>query len=723
MLIVLIAFTTPAISQKRPMELEDIWASGATYPTVVGGFRNLNDGKSYVVTETDDNGNTLVVKYQYATGEKSGILIDGQKVANAIGLQGLRFSKYQLSKDESKALIGYDVTSIYRHSTRERYVVVDLNTYKTQSIHPEKVRYGTLSPAGTHVAYVFQNDLYIRNLEKGKTKRVTKDGEKNKVINGAVDWVYEEEFSMSKGYEWNSDGSYLAFYKFDESAVKQWNMKVYGELYPEQYKFKYPKAGEANSKVDVYLCRVKNGKTKHVELGSENDQYLPRIQWTKDPNRLMVQRLNRHQNHLELLLVNTDADVTKATEFKNKYYEDIIDHIYFLNDGKHMIIPSESSGYRHLYFHKVEGPQVFQITKGKYEVDEILGVDEKSGVVYYTSAEVDPTERHIYKSTFDGSEKKRLTQKPGTHTSSFSADFSFVIHTHHAADEPHRIVLKDANWKELRVLEDNSDFKSGLDSAFILSKTEFGVVNIPEGLPLKYWMIKPANFSDTAQYPLLMYVYGGPGSQTVKNGWGWNNYFWYQHLANKYGYIVVSVDNRGTGGRGEEFKKMTYQQLGKYETQDQIAAAKYFASLNYIDEDRVGIWGWSYGGYMSSLCLTKGADVFKTAIAVAPVTNWRYYDNIYTERYMRTPQENPDGYDDNSPINHIEKLKGNYLIIHGTGDDNVHFQNTAEMVKAMISKNIPFDSEFYPNKNHGIYGGYTRLHLYNRMTQYLLDNL
>lgn len=719
----IVALALSGVAQKRVVELEDIWASGATYPTLVGGFRNLKDGQTYAVTESDEAGNTIVVKYDYATGDRKGILIDGKKVASSIGLTNFRFSKFQLSKDQTKAIIGYDVTSIYRHSTRERYVVVKLSDYSTISVHPEKVRYGTLSPTGTHVAFVYQNNLYIKNLSKGKTKRVTKDGVNNQIINGAVDWVYEEEFSMSRGYEWNADGSYIAFYKFDESAVKQWNMKVYGSLYPEIHKFKYPKAGEANSKVEVYLCKVKNGKTKQVDLGSEKDQYLPRIQWTKDPNQLMVQRLNRLQNHLELLLVNTGAEVSKSVEYRNKYYEDIIDHIYFLEDGKHMIIPSESSGYKHLYFHKIEGPQVFQVTKGSYDVDEVLGIDEDNGMIYYTSSEVSPMERHIYKVKFDGKDKQKLTTKSGTHSARFSANFNYAIHTYHAADLPHRVTLNDANWQEKRVLENNQKLRQYLDSAFVLSKTEFGQVKNAQGTSLNYWMIKPANFSDTSSYPLLMYVYGGPGSQTVLNGWGWSNYLWYQHLANKYGYIIVSVDNRGTGARGEEFKKSTYQQLGKFETEDQIAAAKHFASLPYINQERVGIWGWSYGGYMSSLCLTKGADVFKTAIAVAPVTNWRYYDNIYTERYMRTPEENPDGYDDNSPINHVEKLKGNYLLIHGMTDDNVHLQNTTEMITALVDANKQFDLFVYPNKNHGIYGGNTRLHLYNLMTNFLIEKL
>ncbi len=706
---------------QNSLKLTDIFASGKLYPKMISGFINLKDGKSYCKLEMD-GANTKVVRYNYSNGEKIDVLIDGEAIAKSNDFPSFAFRSFTLSEDETKALIPLETEGIYRHSSKSYYLVWNKSNNKLERVADRKIMYAHFNPQATKVAYVLNNNLYVKDLIKGKTKQLTKDGEFNKIINGAVDWVYEEEFSMSRGFEWNADGSLIAYYKFDESGVKQWDMEVYGELYPHHERFKYPKAGEANSKVDVYITNLKN-KGKKIELGSENDQYLPRIKWTKDPNKLTVQRLNRHQNHWELLVVDAKSrEVSVSMEEKDKYYVDITDDIIFLNDKEHMIVKSERSGFWHLYMHKVDGPQVGIITSGNWEVDQLLGVDESNSKVYFTSTEVSPLERHIYSVGINGKNKKQLSSGAGTHSAVFSDDYSLFFHTYNSATVPHQYGIRKNDGSMIRSLEDNADFIE-MQKGLNIGSIDFSEIELVNGVSLNSYMIKPKNFDASKKYPLLMFVYGGPGSQQVKNGWLWTNYWWHQYLANEMGYIVACVDNRGTGARGAEFKKMTYQQLGKYETEDQIAAAKYFGKLNYIDANRIGIWGWSYGGYMSSLCITKGADVFKAAIAVAPVTNWRYYDNIYTERYMRTPQENPDGYDDNSPINHIEKLKGSYLIIHGTGDDNVHFQNTAEMVKKMISKNIPFDSEFYPNKNHGISGVYTRLHLFTRMTNFIKDEL
>ncbi len=718
----LIILSTSAFAQKKDISLEDIWASGNLYPKTISGFINLKDGASYCLQEQDAKGNSVVVSYSYTTGDKGATVIDGAKIAAKLGVEKFNFSSFQLSSDESKALLQYNVESIYRHSTRANAIIVNLSDYSYVAIDGGKLRYPTLDPTAQRVAFVRSNDLYVFDLAKQKTLRVTKDGEYNSIINGAVDWVYEEEFSMSRGYEWNSTGTKIAYYRFDESQVKEWVMPMYGDLYPEQYKFKYPKAGEANSVVEVHVCDVVKKKDKKLELGSENDQYLPRIKWTNNPDVLSIQRLNRLQNKWELLLADASGEISVSLEEESKYYVDITDHIHYLADGKHMIVNSEKNGYNHLYFHKVDGPQVFQITKGKYDVTDILAIDDKNELIYFTSAEVSPTERHIYSINFDGTNKKKLSTESGFHSAQFSNDFSMCLHTLSTAQDGFTYAIRSASWDLVRIVEDNSEFKQKTEE-YNMSPLEFSTLETEDGVRLNYWMIKPSNMEVGKQYPMLMYVYGGPGSQTVKNEFGWSNYMWYQMLANKHNIIVVSVDNRGTGARGSEFKKMTYKQLGKYETIDQIASAKYFAQLDFVDANRIGIWGWSYGGYMSSLALAKGNDVFKMAIAVAPVSNWRYYDNIYTERYMQRPQDNASGYDDNSPINFVKDIKGKYLIIHGTGDDNVHFQNTVEMVNALIKYNIPFDSEFYPNRNHGIYGGYTRLHLYNKMTNFILDNL
>jgi dipeptidyl-peptidase-4 len=715
LLLLFISCTLFTYSQTRNIELTDIWASGTFYPTTISGFNALSDGKTYSVMETAEEF-SVINQYDYVSGNKVKEIINAKDVFRG---KKIAFSDYHFNEDQSIILLYYNSKAIYRHSTVGDFRVFDLKG-NIELGKGEQVRYPTLNPSGTKVAYVQKNDLYVLDLVKGKTKRLTKDGEYNSIINGAVDWVYEEEFGMSKGFEWNADGTKLAYYKFDESAVKQWQMTTYGDLYPEQYKFKYPKAGEANSIVKVFIADAIKGKCKELELGSENDQYLPRIKWTKDPNVLSVQRLNRLQNKWELLMV-TGTSVEPALEETSKYYVDITDDIYFLNDGKHMIVSSESSGYKHLYFHKVDGPQIYQITKGNWEVDNVLGIDNVNETIYYTSTEVKPTERHIYSIDFQGKNKKRLTTESGWHTAKFSKDFSLALHSFTSATSPHNYTIKNKAWETLRLLQDNKEFTER-NKVFTKSDVTFDNLDV-NGTKLNYWMIKPVGFIDTVKYPVLMHVYGGPGSQTVKNSFGYSNHYWHQMLANKHNIIIVSVDNRGTGARGEEFKKMTYKQLGKYETEDQIGAAKELGKLGYVDADRIGIWGWSYGGYMSSLALAKGNDVFKMAIAIAPVTNWRFYDNIYTERYMALPKDNADGYDNNSPINFVKDIKGKYLIVHGTGDDNVHFQNSVMMVDELIKNNIPFDSEYYPNKNHGIYGGYTRLHLYTKMTNFILENL
>lgn len=715
-ILILLAYSTLLFGQKRNIELSDIWASGTFYPKTVNGFVNLNDGKSYCVLEKNDEGFDAINQYDYVSGSKIKEILNAKDV---FGDEKYGINSYAFNQDQTVVLIYFNSQKIYRHSTRGDFKVVQL-TDKQVIGGGKEVRYPTLNPKGTKLAYVKENDLYVMDLMSQKVKRITKDGEYNTIINGAVDWVYEEEFGMSKGFEWNSDGTRIAFYRFDESAVKQWQMTTYGKLYPDLYKFKYPKAGESNSIVQVFIADAHKGGCKLIALNSDADQYIPRIKWTKNPNVLSIQRLNRLQNKWNLLMVE-GTNVQVSLEETNPRYVDITDDLFFLSDKKHMIVSSERDGYKHLYFHKVDGPQIFQITSGDWEVDQVLGIDEKNELIYYISTEVNPTERHIYSIDFQGKKKLRLTTESGWHSAQFSTDFTLALHNYHTATQPHVFNIKDKNWETQRVVEDNEDFKVR-NNQFIMGDISFDQLSVNDN-DLNYWMIKPASFNDSTKYPLLIYVYGGPGSQTVKNSFGWSNYYWYQMLANKYNIIIASVDNRGTGARGADFKKMTYRQLGKYETEDQIAAAKSLGQLSFIDKNRMGIWGWSYGGYMSSLALAKGNDVFKMAIAVAPVTNWRYYDNIYTERYMGLPQDNGAGYDDNSPINFVRDIKGKYLIVHGTGDDNVHFQNSVMMVNELIKNNIPFDSEFYPNKNHSIYGGATRYHLYNKMTNFILENL
>ncbi len=699
-----------SIKAQNQITLEDIWTKGTFNAKGVSGFKSMNNGAYYTAQDNDGN----IIKYQFS---------DAKAVDTILNIKEINVSRpsYTFSNDESKLLLENNQNYIYRHSYVANIFVYDIQSKSIFQPTKDMVMLAEFSPDGKKLAYVKNNDLYVYDLVVGAEKQITTNGAANKIINGATDWVYEEEFALSKGFYWNEQSTALAFYTFDESQVREFNMAMYGKLYPEDYKFKYPKAGERNSVITISSYQLSNQKITKIDIGTETDIYIPRINWTKASNQLCVQRMNRLQNKLELLLANTENGKSQViyTE-ENKAYIDVPE-LTFLPDGKSFIMNSEKSGWNHLYQYDLNGKLVKQITSGNWDVDQFYGYNAKSKQLFVSTSEVNSAERYVYAISLDGKTKKQLTARKGWNSATFNADFTYFLLSHSTINTPPYYALCNAAGKEVRVLEDNKALRDRM-ATYFLSNAEMSTTPNAYQEQLNMFMIKPQQFDATKKYPVLMYVYGGPGHQLAVNRWMGGNYFWYQLLASK-GYIVMCVDGRGTGFKGEAFKKSTYLQLGKYEIEDQIYVAKQFAKVPYVDAERIGIWGWSFGGYMASLGISKGADVFKTAIAVAPVTNWRYYDNIYTERFMRTPQENGQSYDDNSPINHVEKIKGNYLIIHGTADDNVHFQNAVEMVNAMINKGVKFDSEYYPNKNHGIGGAKTRLHLYERMTRFILEKL
>ncbi|MBA3972078.1 MAG: DPP IV N-terminal domain-containing protein, partial [Bacteroidetes bacterium] len=613
-------------------------------------------------------------------------------------------------------------------STRETYYVYDR---KSKSLTPvsagEKQMYATFSPDGTKVGFVRGNNIFIKDLASGKETQLTTDGLHNNIINGATDWVHEEEFAFSVAYFWSPDSKKIAYYKFDESKVKEFSFNEFNnKLYPTDNKYKYPKAGEANSVVTIHAYDIATASDKLMDIGKEVDQYIPRIKWTMDANTLSIVRMNRHQNKLELMFAtaSTGESNTVYTESCDTYidiHEGQGDYVYFTADKMNFIIMHEKDGFNHIYRYDMSGKLMNQITKGSWDVVSFQGIDEKTKTIFYTGSETTATEKDIYSVKTDGSGKKKVSTEKGTHSPEFSNGMKYYIGTYSSANTPSSIAIYDARGKQIRVLENNEALVKKM-SEFDITKKELFMFKTTEGVELNAWMIKPANFDAAKKYPVFLTFYGGPGSNKVNNSFDGKDYFWHQMLAEK-GYIVMCVDNRGTMYRGKAFKHSTYKQLGKLEVADQIETAKYLGTLPYIDKTRIGTFGWSFGGYLSSLCITKGADYFKMAIAVAPVTNWRYYDNIYTERFMSLPQENASGYDDNSPINHVSKLKGKYLLIHGSADDNVHYQNTMEMITALVNANKQFDMFIYPDKNHGIYGGNTRLHLYNKMTDFILNNL
>ena len=704
---------------KKEISMADIWRDGTFSQEYVSGLRSMKDGLHYTILERKGDGIQLS-KYSYENGKFVEALVE----ASDLKYKGnkLRMQAYEFSADESKVLIATEVESIYRRSSKAFYYILNLENKDLKPLNTEeKQMYADFSPAGSKVAYVLNNNLYYKDLETDKLIQVTDDGEKNKIINGASDWVYEEELELSQAFEWSPDGNFIAFYRFDESEVKMWNMKIYNDLYPEQDLFKYPKAGEKNSEVEIRIYDLK--RDKHQAIGIDTEyEYITGISWNEGSGELAVISSNRHQNEVKVTLVDAKKLRSRLihTEVSETYIEMPFD-IHFLNDGKEFIVMSEKDGYRHFYRYNTNGRLKNQITEGTFPVTEYYGLDADEKWLYYQAADPSPLERHIYKVNIKSGKKVQLSKREGTNSASFSKSFDYYLNYHTTANQPYYISLNNNSGKEIRTLKDNKDLMEKLED-YAITEKQFFEFTTSEDIKLNAWMIKPPDFDESKQYPVFITIYGGPGYQTVTDAWGGSNYFWHQHLAQK-GYIVVSVDMRGSGSRGVDFKKITYKQLGKYETIDLIETAKYMAGLDYVDGERIGVQGWSYGGYMSSLAILKGADQFKAAIAVAPVTNWRFYDSIYTERYMQTPQENGSGYDDNSPINHVEKLKGAYLLVHGTADDNVHFQNTTEMISALIKADKQFDHFIYPDKNHGIYGGNTRYHLYTMMTNFLLENL
>ncbi len=718
--VALLGLSQLAIGQEK-LSNDKIWASPEFAVKSISGVRSMNDGITYSRLD-NENGEALVNKYDYKTNKKVATIARSSEFKN--DGKGLKIQDYKFNADESMLLIGDETEGIYRHSSKGNYYVWDLKNKVLKPIcdfSKGKQSVPEFSPDGSKVGFMRLNNLFIYDLKTGTETAITNDGEWNKIINGMCDWVYEEEFAFDKAWQWNSNGTKIAYYRFDESAVKEFQMAMYGTLYPNLYSFKYPKAGEKNSVVEIKIYDLASGNSQNCNIGAEKDQYIPRIKWTNNPDVLCVMRMNRLQNNLELFNFSTgnlNTGKPLYTESNNTYVE-VNDDLYFAADNS-FFLTSEKDGFNHVYHYSENGKLLGQITKGKWDVTRVYGVDEVNKLVYFQSAESDATRRDVFSVKWDGTSKTRLSQKPGFNNADFSKNYKYFINYHSSANTPTVVTLHDSKGKQISVLEDNAKLAETLKK-YALPTKEFMTIKTANGV-LNAWMIKPVNFDVNKKYPVFMTVYNGPGINTVNDSWDSKNMLWHCMLAQE-GYLIVSVDGRGTGYRGADFKKVTYKQLGKYETEDQIASANYLATLPYVDGKRIGIQGWSYGGYMTLLCMTKGADVFKMGISVAPVTTWRYYDSIYTERYLQTPQDNATGYDDNSPLNFANNLKGKLLLVHGSADDNVHYQNSMEMVNALVKANKDFDLMIYPNRNHSIYGGNTRLHLYNKMTTFIRENL
>ena len=715
---------------KKDITLEDLWQYYILYFSGgVDDYQSMKDGESYVLFE---EGN--LNQYSFKSGKLIKTLVSKNELESA-GIKDIStVFNASLSEDEKKVLIETGKKPKYRHSYYCNVYVWDINAKKLISVSPQKkVQLPDFSPDGKMVSFVEDNNIFIYNLDNQTKTQVTNDGETNKIINGAPDWVYEEEFSFSKAYFWSPDSKKIAWIRFDESRVKEWNMTIYGKLYPENYSYKYPKAGEDNSVVSVNIYNISAKNIQQADLGKDSDIYIPRIIWTRNPDELCVFRLNRLQNQLDFLIYHTSTNKTDLLfTDTDPYYVDITDNYFFVSspskpgkqttdnpENQYFIYTSEKGGYNQIYLYSFSSGQSKMISAQQVDVTKIFGVDETNKTVYYQAAGRTATDKEIYTAGFDGHVALFYGEK-GTSDAAFSKTFNYAVVEWSDGNNPYKVFVTDSKGKTIRYVDNGEGAKSIL-SGYNFPQKEFITIKTQSGTELNAWMIKPHNFREDKKYPVLFYCYGGPGSNTVNNEWDYLD-IWHRMMASK-GYIVVSVDNRGTAFRGVEFKKCTYKKLGKLEAEDQIDAARYIAGLPYVDPERIGIWGWSFGGYLSLLSLFKGNDVFKMAVAVAPVTNWRYYDNIYTERFMQKPQDNPTGYDQNSPINYVKNLKGKLLVIHGTADDNVHLQNTMELVNALNNANKQFDMHLYPNKNHSIYGGLTRYHLFTKITNYILSNL
>lgn len=704
-----------ASGQQKEITVSEIY-NGTFRTQGMESLRSRNNGAQYTVLERNEtSGATEIGLYNYSSLEKSRVLLSSDELE---GLDG--FSGYTFSKDESKVLLATQITPIFRRSRLGVYYIYDFKTGEMTKLSDAAVQEPYFSPDGTQIAYVRDNNLYVFNWNSKETQQITTDGKKNFIINGVTDWVYEEEFGFVRAFDWNSDGTKLAFLRFDETEVPTYSMDVIGEnLYPTQQVFKYPKAGENNAEVRLFVYDLK--ENKRTEVVVPQGYYIPRLEWRNHPDMLSFQEMGRRQNKLTLYNYNTASqELSVLLEETDAAYVDVTNDLRFFEDDS-FVWSSEKDGFNHLYLHDANGKERRQLTKGNWEVTSFYGLDTKTKTLYFQGTANGSINRDIYKVRANGKGFSRLSEGVGTHYASFSSNFSYYINQFSNAKTPPIYTLhKASNGAPLKEVVNNSALLDRL-AAYDVAPKEFGTIEV-NGHTLNMYMIKPTNFDPSKKYPLFMFQYSGPGSQSVSNSWLGANDYWHMMLASK-GYIVACVDGRGTGFKGRDFKKSTYLNLVKYETEDQISAATLLSKRPYIDAERTGIWGWSFGGHMASNSILKGNEVFEMAIAVAPVTSWRFYDTVYTERFLRTPEENPAGYDDNSPFNYPELLKGKFLLVHGSGDDNVHLQNSMRFAESLIQANKDFDWAIYPDKNHGIYGGNTRIHLYHKMTKFVLENL
>lgn len=681
----------------------------------------MADGERYSFID-ESGGHTSLVAEDARTGRRT-TLVDGSLLVPAGQQAPIDIEDYAWSGDEQKVLIFTNSQPVWRQNTKGRFYVWDRASRKLTPVStaPGWQQFAKLSPDGTRVGFVRDNDLWVADLATGSETRLTRDGSET-VINGTFDWVYEEELDLRDGWRWSPDGQRIAFWRIDDAPVPTFYwMKDTGNAYAQPVALRYPKAGAPNPVARIGVVPAAGGPTTWIDTGSDTTAYLARMEWAASPSELVIQRLNRHQNRLDVMLADarTGAARTLFTEADSAWV-DVDGDLSFVNGGRQFIWSSDRDGFNHLYLYNRDGTVARQLTRGRWDVTEVFGVDEKNGRVYFSATEQGPQQRHLYRVGLDGTGFERITQEPGTHAVILSPGTPYYLEAYSRIGLPPVISLHRTDGALVRTLVDNAGVRRNL-AALALRAPEFTTVPAADGTALNAWIIRPASFDPARKYPVLMYVYGGPGSQTVTDEWGGRDYLWHQMLAQR-GYVVMSVDNRGTGGRGRDFMKQTYLRLGQREAADQIDAARWVQRQPWADPNRVGLWGWSYGGFMTAFTLEQPGSPFRAGVSVAPVADWRLYDTIYTERYMRTPRENAAGYDAGSAVLHAAGLHSRFLLVHGTGDDNVHFQNTVQLSDALQNAGKQFQLMIYPDRNHAIAGGRTP-HLFTLLTEWITQNL
>lgn len=720
--ILLWATITHASAEEGALKLRDI-TGGHYSPEYIYGVTPMKDGETYTQLSSDHK---RIIRRSFKTGKEVGVVFD---VATAKGPVKLsHIDGYTMSPDETRILLRTETRQIYRHSYTAVHYIHEVQSNKFVALSdggPQQVP--LFSPDGTLIAFVRDNNLFLVKLLFGNSEsQVTKDGARGSVLNGIPDWVNEEEFSTNRSFDFSADSKMLAWVRYDESQVPMYDMQMFRGLnpsieanayYPSAYSYKYPIAGQKNSDIKVMTFDIKNRVTRTLQLPLDADSYVPRIKFTNDPEKLAVVTLNRHQSRMEIHMANPRSTVCKLAlrETSEKYVREAAYTQLRFYDG-HFALLSNRSGYQHLYWYTLNGQLVKQVTKGNFDVTDFYGYDAATGKFFYASRQESPLRKAIYATDKNGKSRK-LSTRVGTNSATFATGMKFFMNVYSSADTPPVTTLCDASGKTLTTLVDNAALRRKVEGK--LGQKEFFTFKTSEGVELNGWMVKPANFDATRKYPVIMYQYSGPGSQEVTDSWnmGFFGGTLYESYMTQQGYIYVCVDGRGTGGRGADFEQCTYLRLGDLESKDQVEAAIYLGTLPYVDKERIGIWGWSFGGFNTLMSMSEGRPVFCAGVAVAAPSSWRYYDTVYTERYMRTPQENAAGYDINA-LKRAPQLSGHLLLIHGTADDNVHVRNAYEYSEALVQADKQFDMHIYTNRNHNIYGGNTRLHLFTRITNH-----